>query len=54
MESKSLFLKEMNMERIRVLQKHKTDSFEGVKSSILINISRIKSRSLFNIITSLR
>ncbi len=34
MESKSLLLKEMNMERIRVLQEHKKELREEINSNI--------------------
>ncbi|WP_138158746.1 hypothetical protein [Peptoniphilus catoniae] len=34
MESKSLLLKEMNMERIRILQEHKKELREEINSNI--------------------
>ena len=53
MESKSLLLKEMNMERIRVLQKHKTELREEINSNIYeeneeLIISYLKLERLFN------
>ncbi|CAG7586415.1 hypothetical protein PEPTYR26121_00335 [Peptoniphilus tyrrelliae] len=53
MESKSLLLKEMNMERIRVLQKHKTELREEINSNIYeeneeLIIRYLKLERLFN------
>lgn len=46
MESKSLLLKEMNMERIRVLQNHKKELREEINSNIYGKNDELNSKYL--------